>query len=60
MDDIFSVKMKEYEKVFNDIFPNAELNFSDEGVIKAIDKCLELNKPAEEVFNIKYDSDHIY
>ena len=60
MADIFSTKMKEYKKVFNDIFPNAELHFSDEDVIKAIDKCLELNKPAEEVFNIKYDSDHIY
>lgn len=44
-------KLEQYYNKFGDVFPMMEYDLSKKEVIKFIDKCLKLNKKAQELYH---------
>ncbi|NRY60869.1 hypothetical protein [Clostridium beijerinckii] len=48
-------KLEQYYNKFGDVFPMMEYDLSKKEVIKFIDKCLKLNKKAQEIISLRND-----
>ncbi|WP_270567894.1 hypothetical protein [Clostridium beijerinckii] len=55
MNDELYLKLEEYYNRFGDVFPMMQYDLPKKEVIKFIDKCLKLNKKAQEIIPLRND-----
>lgn len=55
MNDELDLKLEQYYNTFGDVFPMMEYDLPIKEVIKFIDKCLKLNKKAQEIVPLRND-----
>lgn len=55
MNDELDLKLEQYYDTFGDIFPMMQYDLPKKEVIKFIDKCLKLDKKAQDIIPLRND-----
>ncbi len=55
MNDELDLKLEQYYDTFGDIFPMMQYDIPKKEVIKFINKCLKLNKRAQDIIPLRND-----